>query len=125
MTSPEIPPANIKLKRAYELAEPEDGVRLLVDRLWPRGISKARAALTDWVKDIAPSTALRQWFGHDPARWSEFETRYRAELVAHVSALDRIRALAAHATVTLVYGARDERHNEAVVLREVLLEGPS
>lgn len=125
MTGVEIPPAHIKLKWAYEPAGPEDGVRLLVDRLWPRGISKASAALADWVKDIVPSTDLRKWFGHDPARWAEFETHYRAELSEHAGALDRIRAVAAHATVTLVYGARDKKHNEAVVLREVLLEGSS
>jgi uncharacterized protein YeaO (DUF488 family) len=110
------------LKRAYEPAEPDDGVRILVDRLWPRGVSKAEAALADWMKDIAPSTELRQWFGHDPSRWAEFRRRYRAELHQHPQELDRIRALARTQTVTLVYSAHDEEHNDAIVLRDVLLE---
>ena len=121
MTNPSIPPSHIALKRAYEPAEPEDGTRILIDRLWPRGVSKAAAALDDWAKELAPSTELRQWFGHDPARWAAFRHRYRTELRDHVAELDRIRALARKATVTLVYGARDEAHNDAVVLREVLL----
>ncbi|MGE0801976.1 MAG: DUF488 domain-containing protein [Lautropia sp.] len=123
MTRPPIPPAaHLRLKRAYQPADPGDGTRILVDRLWPRGVSKSAAALDDWIKDIAPSTELRQWFGHDPARWEEFQRRYRAELRQHGEALDRIRALARTATVTLVYGARDEAHNDAVVLRDVLLQ---
>jgi uncharacterized protein YeaO (DUF488 family) len=85
-------------------------------------VSKAEAALDDWMKDIAPSTELRQWFGHDPARWAEFERRYRAELRQHSQELDRIRALARTQTVTLVYSAHDEEHNDAIVLKEVLLE---
>jgi uncharacterized protein YeaO (DUF488 family) len=113
----------VQVKRAYEPAEPADGVRILVDRLWPRGVSKAKAALDDWMKEIAPSATLRQWFGHDPARWSEFKRRYRAELRQHADALDRIRGLAKDHTVTLVYGAQDEAHNDAVVLRELLLAG--
>ncbi|WP_345249603.1 DUF488 domain-containing protein [Pigmentiphaga soli] len=110
------------MKRAYEPAGPDDGVRILVDRLWPRGLSKAKAALDDWMKDIAPSTELRQWFGHDPERWTEFQRRYRAELRQHAEQLERIRALAKAGTVTLVYGARDEAHNDAVVLKKVLLK---
>jgi uncharacterized protein YeaO (DUF488 family) len=105
-------------------AEPDDGIRILVDRLWPRGVSKAEASLDNWMKDIAPSSELRKWFGHDPARWTEFQHRYRAELRQHAQELDRIRALAKKKTVTLVYGAHDEAHNDAVVLREVLLEEP-
>ena len=116
-----IDPAHLQLKRAYAAASPEDGTRILVDRLWPRGVSKDRAALDDWMKEIAPSTALREWFGHDPARWVEFQSRYRAELQDHQPALDQIRALAQKGVVTLVYGARDQVHNDAVVLREVLL----
>lgn len=115
------PAANLQLKRAYAPAEPSDGTRILVDRLWPRGVSKERADLSEWMKDIAPSTALREWFGHDPARWTEFQTRYRAELQDHQAELDQIRALAQKGMVTLVYGARDEIHNDAVVLRDVLL----
>jgi len=112
----------VRLKRAYEPADESDGYRVLVDRLWPRGVSKAKAHLDLWMKDIAPSTELRRWFGHDPARWDEFERRYRAELTEPdqrqlVTALaDR----AAHGPLTLVYGARDTLHNEAVVLREVV-----
>lgn len=115
------PASHIKLKRAYEPAEPGDGIRILVDRLWPRGVSKAEAALDDWMKDVAPSTDLRKWFGHDPARWAEFQRRYRAELAQDTRQLDHIRALARDHVVTLVYGARDEAHNDAVVLRNVLL----
>jgi uncharacterized protein YeaO (DUF488 family) len=122
MTRSSFPASHLRLKRAYEPAEPDDGVRILVDRLWPRGVSKARAALDDWMKDVAPSTELRQWFGHDPARWAEFRRRYRVELRQHGQELDRIRALARRQTVTLVYGAHDEEHNDAIVLREVLLE---
>lgn len=121
MTKPPFPASHLRLKRAYEPAEAEDGVRILVDRLWPRGLSKAKAALNDWMKDIAPTTKLRQWFGHDPARWTEFQRRYRAELRTHGERLDHIRALAKTQTITLVYGARDEVHNDAVVLRSVLL----
>ena len=118
-----IPPDNLRLKRAYEQATPDDGTRILVDRLWPRGVSKARAALDDWMKDIAPSTELRQWFGHDPTRWADFQRRYRIELSAHGAELDHIRDLAARQIVTLIYSAHDEVHNDAVVLRQVLLEG--
>ncbi len=125
MIKPAAPATHVRLKRAYEPAEPEDGIRILVDRLWPRGISKAAAALDDWAKDLAPTTELRKWFGHDPARWIEFQHRYKAELRGHAAELDRIRALAAKSVVTLVYGAHDEAHNDAVVLREVLLACPS
>ncbi len=113
---------HLKLKRAYDPAAPEDGMRILIDRLWPRGVSKASAALDDWMKEIAPSTDLRKWFGHDPARWEEFQRRYRAELATHAEALDRLRALAEKHVVTLVYSAHDEAHNDAVVLRDVLTE---
>lgn len=123
MTKPSFPTSHLRLKRAYEPAAPDDGVRILVDRLWPRGVSKADAALGDWPKEIAPSSELRKWFGHDPHRWAEFRSRYRAELRRHTQELDRIRDLARTKTVTLVYGAKDEEHNDAVVLKEVLLEG--
>jgi uncharacterized protein YeaO (DUF488 family) len=122
MTNPPVPASHLRLKRAYEPAEPDDGMRILVDRLWPRGVSKAKAALDDWIKEIAPSTELRKWFGHDPARWTEFQRRYRAELRGQSDALDRIRDLARLGVVTLVYSAHDEQHNDAVVLRNVLLE---
>lgn len=121
MTMEPIPATNLRLKRAYEAAAQGDGVRILVDRLWPRGVSKGRAALDDWIRDIAPSTDLRKWFGHDPARWAEFQRRYRVELQGHQAQLDHIADLARRGTVTLIYGARDQAHNEAVVLRDVLL----
>lgn len=121
MTSRPVPASHLRLKRAYEPASADDGVRILIDRLWPRGVSKKKADLGEWMKDIAPSAELREWFGHDPKRWAEFQRRYKAELSRHAEELDRIRALARRQTVTLVYGARDEQHNDAVVLREVLL----
>jgi uncharacterized protein YeaO (DUF488 family) len=110
----------IKLKRAYEHASPEDGTRILVDRLWPRGLSKEAAAIDHWLKDVAPSTELRKWFGHDPARWDEFRRRYMAELRQHAEPLGEIRKLARRGPITLVYAAHDELHNDAVVLRAVL-----
>ena len=120
---PKIPPAHIRLKRAYEAADAGDGTRVLVDRLWPRGVSKQEVALEEWMKDIAPSTELRQWFGHEPSRWAEFQHRYKAELRGHGADLERLRAIAAKGALTLVYAARDEAHNDAVVLRDVLLHG--
>jgi uncharacterized protein YeaO (DUF488 family) len=113
---------NIKLKRAYEKPAAEDGVRILIDRLWPRGVSKAAAAIDQWAKDIAPSTALRKWFDHDPVRWPEFRRRYTAELRAHADQLDALRVLAGTGPITLVYAAHDELHNDAVVLRDFLLK---
>ena len=121
MSKPPFPASRLRLKRAYEPAAEDDGVRILVDRLWPRGVSKAKAALDDWMKDVAPSTELRKWFGHDPGRWPEFRRRYRGELRQHPQELDRIRELARSGHVTLVYSAHDEQHNDAVVLKNVLL----
>ncbi len=111
---------DIRLKRAYEPPSAEDGVRVLVDRLWPRGLRKSDAAIDRWLKEIAPSTALRRWFGHDPGRWSEFRRRYRTELSGQAELVSELRALARKRPVTLIYAARDERHNEAVVLRDIL-----
>lgn len=113
--------ADIHLKRAYEPPSSTDGVRILVDRLWPRGVSKERAAIDQWLKDIAPSTELRRWFGHDPKRWSEFRRRYRVELSHHEELLRDLRAMARKGPLTLVYAARDEAHNEAIVLRDILI----
>jgi uncharacterized protein YeaO (DUF488 family) len=110
----------IQLKRAYEPASPEDGVRVLVDRLWPRGLRKSKAAIDRWLKDLAPSTELRRWFGHDPDRWPEFSRRYKAELMHKAELLHEVRALARKRPVTLVFAARDEQRNDAVVLRDVL-----
>lgn len=115
----------VRIKRAYEAPSADDGTRVLVDRLWPRGVRKADAAIDHWAKELAPSTELRKWFGHDPARWAEFRRRYAAELREQGEALDRLRALAEKGPVTLVYAAHDEEHNDAVVLRDVLLSSLS
>ena len=109
------------LKRAYEPPDRADGTRILVDRLWPRGVSKAQARLDEWIKDVAPSAELRTWFGHDPERWDEFRRRYRAELAASPETLKELRRRARGGRITLVYSARDEIHNDAVVLRNVIL----
>jgi len=110
----------LELKRAYDKASPEDGVRFLVERLWPRGIKKTDLRLDGWLKDVAPSTSLRQWFSHDPKKWSEFQERYFAELDRHPEACDPIRAAARHGPVTLIYSSHDTEHNNAVALREYL-----
>jgi uncharacterized protein YeaO (DUF488 family) len=113
--------ADVQLKRAYEKPDRRDGRRVLVDRLWPRGVSKADAAIDEWLKDLAPTTELRKWFGHDPQRWDEFQRRYAAEIHGHSELLAHLRGLARHGPITLVYSAHDELHNDAVVLRDVLL----
>ena len=110
----------IVLKRAYQPAAPEDGQRVLVDRLWPRGVSKEEAAIDLWLKAIAPSTALRQWFGHDPDLWAEFQRRYRAELDANGEVVGQLKEVIQAGRTTLVYGARDEAHNDAVVLADYM-----
>jgi uncharacterized protein YeaO (DUF488 family) len=110
----------LRLKRAYEPAGRLDGYRILVDRLWPRGLSKEAAAIDEWMKEIAPSAELRRWFGHDPDKWREFRRRYERELRAREALVDAIAALAARRRVTLVYGARDEAHNDAVVLEALV-----
>jgi len=110
----------LRLKRAYEPAVRQDGYRILVDRLWPRGLSKEKAAIDEWLKDIAPSAELRRWFGHEPERWREFRRRYERELRAREDLVREIAALALRRRVTLVYGARDEAHNDAVVLAAVV-----
>ncbi|MGH7118387.1 MAG: DUF488 domain-containing protein [Acetobacteraceae bacterium] len=112
----------VRMKRAYEPAAPEDGTRVLVDRLWPRGIAKADAAIVLWMKEIGPSTELRTWFAHDPAKFPEFRRRYRQELHAHADLLEQLREFARKDRLTLVYSAHDEAHNDAVVLLELLLE---
>jgi uncharacterized protein YeaO (DUF488 family) len=113
---------NIRIKRAYEPPAKTDGARILVDRLWPRGVTKAALAIERWIKEIGPSDALRRWFGHDPERWGEFRRRYQAELMKQTELLAELRGLARQRALTLVYGARDDAHNNAVVLREVLLK---
>ena len=119
--STKIPDDNVRLKRAYEPPAADDGIRILVDRLWPRAISKQALALDEWMKDIAPSTELRRWFGHDPGRWHEFCRRYAAEVHEHQDLLEELRARARKGRITLVYSARDETHNDAVALRNLIL----
>ncbi|HET7569691.1 MAG TPA: DUF488 domain-containing protein [Gammaproteobacteria bacterium] len=111
---------SIRIKRIYEAPARGDGRRVLVDRVWPRGIKKDEAKLDDWLKDVAPSTPLRKWFGHDPDKWPEFRTRYRKELDAQSEAVGLLAGYARKGTLTLLYGARDEQHNQAVVLRDYL-----
>ena len=111
---------DVQLKRAYDPPSAEDGARVLVDRLWPRGLRKADAAIDEWLRDVAPSHELRRWFGHDPARWTEFRRRYKAELSRNEAAVDALRALARQGRLTLVYSAHDAAHNQAVVLKELL-----
>ncbi len=110
----------ILIKRIYEAPESSDGYRVLIDRVWPRGISKEQAALDEWAKDLAPSTELRKWFGHEPARFEEFRTRYLKELAGRADHLDDLRARSRSEQVTILFGARDERHSNAVVLKELL-----
>ncbi len=110
---------SISIKRAYEAPASGDGKRVLVDRIWPRGMTKEKAKIDLWLKDVAPSTALRQWFGHDPARWREFQQKYRAELKGN-PALAELKEMARNSTVTLVYAAKDEEYNNAVVLRGLI-----
>jgi len=112
----------IKIKRAYEPPAPDDGERVLVDRVWPRGVKRERLQLDAWLRDLAPSTELRRWFAHDPERWSEFTRRYREELMApsRRELLDELAARARRGTLTRVYSARDTEHNQAVVLQNAL-----
>ena len=113
-------PLRVRTKRIYEAPSRTDGYRVLVDRLWPRGLSKGSAGIAAWAKDLAPTTALRRWFGHAPRKWSEFSRRYRAELKAHPIELDGLRAHARRRTVTLLYAAKDTEHNHALILKAVL-----
>jgi uncharacterized protein YeaO (DUF488 family) len=114
----------VRTKRIYDPAEPGDGYRLLIDHVWPRGISKARARLDEWARELAPSDELRRWFGHDPKRFAQFRSRYRRELLDQAdNRLDELRARAGRGALTILYAARDREHNNAVVLAEVLKEG--
>lgn len=110
----------LTIKRVYDEPGKDDGTRILIDRLWPRGLSKEKARVDLWLKEIAPSTELRQWFAHDPAKWAEFKTRYRAELRQNGEQLTVLKQAIAKGTVTLLYGAKDEQHNDAIVLQELL-----
>ena len=109
----------IKIKRVYEKPDKEDGIRILVDRLWPRGLTKEKASIDLWLKDIAPSIELRKWFGHDPDKWLEFEKRYSYELKKNEEQLSLLKDQMKKGMVTLVYGAKDEEHNQALVLKEL------
>ena len=116
-----IPASHVTLKRAYEAPAAADGTRILVDRLWPRGVKKADAAIDLWMKDIAPSSELRRWFGHRAERWPEFRHRYIAELRRRRDLLEELHGLARKGRITLVFAAHDEAHNDAVVLQEMLM----
>ena len=111
---------NLKLKRVYEPPDRNDGTRILVDRLWPRGMTKVKAGVDIWLKELAPSAELRKWFGHDPDKWTEFKKRYLAELEENDEQLARLREEIKKGAVTLLYGAKDEEHNDAVALAEFL-----
>lgn len=111
---------NIKTKRIYEPYKKDDGYRILVDRLWPRGVKKAEAHIDDWIKTVAPSASLRKWFAHDPEKWEEFKAKYFAELEEKQDLLENIINQKARANITLIYSARDEKHNNAVALKEYL-----
>jgi len=110
----------LNIKRAYEEADDSDGKRILIDRLWPRGVSRETAQIDLWMREIAPSTELRKWFGHDPAKWEAFQSRYNDELDSNPELVDTIRTMAMAGQVTLIYAAKDEEHNDAVVLLNYL-----
>lgn len=118
-----IAASHVHIKRAYEAPATDDGARILIDRLWPRGVKKEALQLAEWNKELAPSTELRQWFNHDPALWNEFRQRYAAELRTQRPAFDALQARARASVITLIYSAHDTEHNNAVVLRELLLHG--
>ncbi|MBV8998291.1 MAG: DUF488 family protein [Solirubrobacterales bacterium] len=110
---------DVRTKRVYDPAGLGDGYRILIDRLWPRGVSRERARLDEWARDLAPTDGLRRWFNHDPKRFAEFRGRYREELLAHTDRIEELRARASNGPVTILYGARDTEHNDAVVMAEV------
>ena len=110
----------ITIKRVYEPTSPDDGYRVLVDRLWPRGLSKENAHIDEWLKEVAPTNELRKWFNHDPAKWEEFRTRYQKELAANPAADELVTLVKKHPHLTLLYGAHDTEHNQAVVLKDFL-----
>lgn len=116
------PEEAVRLRRSYDTPSEEDGARFLIDRLWPRGLKRESLQLAAWLREVAPSDSLRRWFGHEPARWEEFRTRYRTELDANPEALNPLIAALKHGPVTLVFSARDTSHNHALVLRDLLLQ---
>jgi uncharacterized protein YeaO (DUF488 family) len=114
--------ARVRVKRIYDPPEADDGYRVLIDRVWPRGVSREAAQLDEWSRELAPSNELRKWFGHDPRRFEGFRARYREELAGHADKLDALRARGADTAVTILYAARDREHNNAVVLAELLAD---
>ena len=112
--------ADVRTKRIYDPTDPDDGYRILIDRLWPRGVSRERAGVDEWARDLAPSEGLRKWFNHDPKRFAEFRARYRAELHHHAAQVEELRARARHSRVTILYAARDTERNNAVVVAELV-----
>jgi uncharacterized protein YeaO (DUF488 family) len=114
---------DVRIKRAYEPPAASDGYRVLIDRIWPRGVTREKARLDEWARELPPSTELREWFGHDPDRFEEFRRRYTGELAAQQGKLRELRQRARDGTLTLVYGARDTEHNDAVVIAEILRRG--
>jgi uncharacterized protein YeaO (DUF488 family) len=112
--------STLQIKRVYETPSPEDGMRILVERLWPRGLTREKAAIDLWIKDIAPSAELRKWFAHDPAKWEAFRKKYRNELKHNPAAVETLRQHLRRGTVTLVYAAHDQRHNGTLVLKNFL-----
>lgn len=112
--------SRVRVKRVYDPPEPDDGYRVLVDRVWPRGVSRERARLDEWARELAPSDQLRKWFGHAPERFEQFRSRYLEELTSQGEHLDELRARVKRGPLTLLYAAKDERHNNAVVLAELL-----
>ena len=120
-----ITASRVRLKRAYEPPAASDGTRVLIDRLWPRGVRKDAAALDLWLKGIGPSTELRKWFGHEPSRWAEFRRRYADEIAQKPQLLAQLRDIARQGVLTMVYSAHDEQHNDALVLQELILHPPT
>lgn len=120
-----IAASRVRLKRPYEPPAASDGTRVLIDRLWPRGVRKDAAALDLWLKDIGPSTELRKWFGHEPSRWAEFRRRYADEIAQKPQLLPQLRDIARQGVLTMVYSANDEQHNDALVLQELILHPPT
>ncbi|HEX5192013.1 MAG TPA: DUF488 family protein [Solirubrobacteraceae bacterium] len=114
---------DVRVKRVYDEAEPDDGYRVLVDHIWPRGVSKEHAQLDEWARELAPSDELRRWFDHVPARFVEFRSRYRDELAGHRERIEELRGCARGGRVTVVFGARDREHNNAVVVAELIRDG--
>lgn len=117
-------PLDVRTKRAYDPPEPSDGYRVLIDRVWPRGVKRTDLKLDEWARELAPSAELRRWFGHDPDRFDAFRERYRAELASHRETLAELRRRAREAPLTILYGARDREHNNAIVLAELLAADP-